>query len=224
MWYDTVNGQLNIWDGFRFNLVAPAVSKIYGTTGITLPVTTILSAGTNIPQNVSVINSYGSPTAFITTSAFVMSTASSVTYLGATSATQVVSGLTVFNDLEVKGDFYVRGNIKTPNKTLSTVYNITDFGNTQDPVATTSTINTYINNANNAIRFDLKKVFPVETISTLSQVAYALNSEVRVLCNYNTTTSVRRFRLEELIPGSPNWEPLNLYYNTWTTVYNNIVI
>lgn len=223
-WYDTINGQLKIWDGYNFNLVAPAVSKIYGKTGIELPSSTILSAGTNIPQKVSLIYSHGSPTAFITTSAFVMSTASSVAYLGATSATQVVSGLTVFDDLDVKGDFYISGNIKTPNKTLSSVYNITSFGNPNDPVATTSTRNTYINNANNSIRFDLKKIFPVETISTLSQVAYALGSEVRVVCFYNADTSVRRFRLEELIPGSPNWEPLNLYYNTWTTVNNNIVI
>lgn len=224
LWYDSVNGQLKLWDGYQFNLIAPAVSKIYGKFGIEPPTSTILTAGTNIPQNVSIVYSYGSPTAFVTTAAFIMSTSSSVTYLGATSATQVVSGLTLFDDLEVKGDVYIKGDIKTPNKTLAITYDITSYGNSQDPVASTSTRNTYINDANNAIRFDLKKVFPVVSISTLSQVAYALNSEVRVLCTYNTTTSVRRFRLEELIPGSPNWEPLNLYYNTWTTVYNNIVI
>jgi len=111
LWYDTVNGQLKIWDGFNFNLIAPTVSKIYGKTGIDIPPSTILSAGTNIPQRVSLLYSYGSPTAFITTSAFVMSTASSITYLSTSTATHVVSGLTLFNDLEVKGDVLVKGDL-----------------------------------------------------------------------------------------------------------------
>jgi hypothetical protein len=153
-----------------------------------------------------------------------MNTASSVMYLGINSTTNVVNGITLFNDLDVKGDLYLRGNVKKSNTTLSSVYNITPFGDTQDVSASTSTRNLRIIDGNNSIRFDLKKLFPVETISTLSQIAYLLGSEVRVLCSFNTTTSVRRFKLEELIPGSPNWEPMNIYYNTWTSINNNIVI
>ena len=224
LWYDTIEGQLYIWDGLEFKLVAPAASKRLGKFGIEPPPLSILSAGTNIPQKVGIMYSYGRPAGFITSNTFLMSTASSVTYLGASSSTNVVKGFTVFDDLDVKGDVYVQGQVKAPNKTLTTVYDITSYGDPQDPVASTSTRQSYIVAANNAIRFEIKKLFPVETISTLSQVAYELESEVRVLCTYNTTTSVRRFTLEELIPGSPNWESMNLYYNTWTTVHNNIVI
>jgi hypothetical protein len=224
LWYDTVNSQMFIWNGSGYKLIAPSVSGIYGKFGIEPPASAILSAGTNIPQRVGVVYSYGVSAGFVTSNTFTMNTASSVMYLGINSTTNVVNGITLFNDLDVKGDLYLRGNVKTPNTTLSSVYNITPFGDTQDVSASTSTRNSRIINGNNSIRFDLKKIFPVETISTLSQTAYLLGSEVRVLCSFNTTTSVRRFKLEELIPGSPNWEPMNIYYNTWTSINNNIVI
>jgi len=226
LWYDTVNSQLYIWDGNSFNLVAPDVSAIYGKFGLTPPTTsTIKTADTNIPQNVGVLYSYGAPTAFVTTAAFTMSTSSSIQFLGETSATDVISGLTLFQDLEVKGDVYIRGDVLTPVKTLTTYYDITTWGDPEDPLGTTSTRQSTVNAANNYLRLQvLNKLFPVETISTLSQIAYALGSELRVLCNYNTATSVRRFILQELIPNNPYWEPYDLYYNTWTGVNNNIVI
>lgn len=224
LWYDTVNSQMFIWNGSSYKLIAPSVSAIYGKFGIEPPPVPILSNGTNIPQRVGVMYSYGASAGFITSTTFTMNTASSVTYLGINSPTAVVNGVTLFDDLDIKGNLYLRGNIKTPNTTLSSVYNITPFNDPQDSGASTSTRNARIIDGNNAIRFDLKKLFPVETISTLSQVAYALGSEVRVLCSFNTITSVRRFKLQELIPGSPNWEPLNIYYNTWTSIHNNIVI
>lgn len=224
LWYDVINSQMFLWDGSRYKLIAPSVSGIYGKFGIEPPTVSVLSNGTNIPQRVGVVYSYGSPVGFVTSNTFTMNTASSVLYLGKNSPTDVVNGVTLFDDLEVKGDLYLRGSVKTPDVTLTTSYTITPFGDTQDIGASTSTRNQRIIDGNNAIRFDLKKLFPVETISTLSQVAYSLGSEVRVICLYNTLTSVRRFKLEEIIPGNPNWEPVNIYYNTWTTVLNNIVI
>lgn len=223
LWYDTVNSQLYIWNGSSFKLVAPANSGIYGKFGIEKTPTSVLTDGTNLPKDVSIIYSFGDTVGLITSSSFVMSTASSSLYLGINSATSIINGLTLFDDLEIKGDLYLQGNIKTPISFLTTVYDITPYGDIEDPIATTSTIQTRIDDSNNAIRFDMRKLFPVETISTLSQVSYELGSELRVLCTYNTTTSVRRFILDNRL-GPNDWEPYDLYYNTWTTMYNNIVI
>lgn len=222
-WYDSVNSQLYIWNGNAFKLVAPANSGIYGKFGIEKTPSTVLTDGTNLPKEVSVIYSYGAKAGIITSSSFVMSTASSSVYLGINAATSVVGGITLFDDLEIKGDLYIRGLVRTPVTFLTTVYDITPFGDVTDPVASTSTRQTRINDGNNAIRFDMRKLFPVETISTLSQVSYVFGSELRVLCTYNTATSVRRFILDNRL-GPFDWEPYDLYYNTWTTMYNNIVI
>lgn len=191
LWYDTINSQLSIWNGNSFKLVGPNVSGIYGKFGVEPPTTsTIKTAYTNIPQQVGVLYSYGHATAFITTVTFAMSTASSVTFLGTGTATNVVAGLTIFDDLEVKGDIYVQGNTKTPTKHLTTYYDITRWGNPEDSVASTSTRLSYINNANNYLRLTLlNKIFPTVTTSTYNQVGYALGSEVRVFCEYKKTTT-----------------------------------
>jgi hypothetical protein len=223
LWYDTINSQLLIWNGTSYKLIAPANSGLYGKFGIEKTPTTVLTDGTNIPKNVSLIYSFGSNVGLITTSSFTMSTASSSLYLGVNNPTSVVDGITLLNDIDIKGDLYLQGNIKTPLSFLTTTYDITPYGDTQDAVASTSTRQTRITDGNNAIRFDMRKLFPVETISTLSQYSYALGSELRVLCNYNTTISVRRFILDDRL-GPYDWEPYDLYYNTWTTVHNNIVI
>lgn len=222
-WYDTVNSQLFIWNGNAYKLIAPANSGIYGKFGIEKTPSTVLTDGTNIPKEVSVVYSFGDKAGLITSSSFVMSTASSLAYLGINSPTSIVNGITLLDDVDIKGDLYLQGEIKTPVKFLTTVYDITSFGDTTDPVASTSTRQSRIDAGNNAIRFDMRNLFPVETISTLSQVRYELGSEVRVLCTYNTTTSVRRFILDDRL-GPYDWEPYNLYYNTWTTIHNNIVI
>lgn len=222
-WYDTVNSQLYIWNGSSFKLVAPANSGIYGKFGIEKTPTTVLTAGTNLPKEVSIIYSFGDKAGVITSSSFTMSTASSSVYLGINSATPVVNGVTLFDDLDIKGNLYLRGNVKTPVAFLTTVYDITVFGDVNDPGVSTSTRQTRLNDGNNAIRFDMRNLFPVETISTLSQVAYELGSEARVLCTYNTVTSVRRFILDDRL-GPLDWEPYNLYYHTWTNTLTNIVI
>jgi hypothetical protein len=172
------------------------------------------------PVDVGVLYAYGNPIGFLTTVSFIMNMASLIIFLGLNTATDIVNGLTVFDDADVKGDLHVRGEIYTEWKTLSINYDITYYGNFQS--GSTTTNQTSINAGNIAIRDDLKKLFPVTTISTLSQVAFNLGAEVRVLCKYNTATSVRRFILDDVL-GVPNWEPYNLYYNTYTGALNNIV-
>lgn len=111
LWYDTINGQLNIWNGSAFKLIAPAVSSQFGKFGIEPPASSILTAGTNIPQKVGIVYSYGRPAGFISSTTFLMSTSSSVLYLGETSATNVVQGFTIFDNLEVKGNIILKGKI-----------------------------------------------------------------------------------------------------------------
>lgn len=223
LWFDTINNQLNLWDGKSYKLIGPPISSIYGKIGIEPPKTPLLSDNYNIPQKVSILYSYGASVGFITTETFILTTSSSITYLANNTATEVYAGLTLFDNLDVKGNVYSDGNLLMPIKSLTTVYNITSFGNPEDPLLSPASRLTIVNNGNNSIRTDIKKIFPVQTITTLSQIAYVVGSEVRVVCNYNTTVSVRRFRLEENTPGSPNWEPVNLYYNSFTQSNTNIV-
>lgn len=224
LWFDSINGQLKLYDGSQYRLIGPATSSIVGKIGIEQPPAPIRADFTNLTQKVSVVYSYGGLVGLITTSAFRMSTSSSVTYFGTDTATPVVSGLTLLQNLDVRGDIYLRGTQRTPNKTLSTYYDISAFGNPADSGASTSTNISRINAGNAAIRSDLAKLFPVTTSTQYNQEPYALGSEARVLCNFSGTTSVRRFRLEERIPTTPNWEPYELYFNTFANTLTNIVI
>jgi hypothetical protein len=222
LWFDSENDQLKLWNGSEYKLIAPAVSSTLGRFGIEPPAntSTIRIDDLETPVDVGVLYSYGNAIGFLTTVSFTMNTASSITFLGVNTATDIVNGLTVFDDADIKGDLHVRGEIYTEWKTLSINYDITYYGNFQS--GSTTTNQTSINAGNIAIRDDLKKLFPVTTVSTLSQVAFNLGAEVRVLCKYNTATSVRRFILDDVL-GVPNWEPYNLYYNTYTGALNNIV-
>lgn len=224
LWFDSLNGQLKLYDGTRYRVIGPASSDQIGKIGIEQPPSPIRADSTNLVQKVSVVYSYGETAGLITSSPFKMSTSSSVTYFGTTTATMVVSGVTLLQNLDVRGDLYVRGVQRTPNKNLTTYYDIGSFGNPADSGASTATNLSRIAAGNSAIRIDLAKLFPVTTSTQYYQEPYALNSEVRVLCDYNGSTSVRRFRLEERIPTTPNWEPYELYFNTFANTLTNIVI
>ena len=108
----------------------------------------------------------------------------------------------------------------TPNKNLTTYYNITRFGDFRtDPLDYKSYID-----ANAALQYELKRLYPVETTSTFRTYGYPLGSEVRVLCEYTTATttySIRRFSLIQNISGVKNWEPLELYRFAYFTTSTN---
>ena len=182
-WYDTINSQLKLWNGSTYKLIGPAVSGIYGKFGIETPTTPILTDDTNIPQKISVINSYGNSVGFITTSGFTMSAAASLTYLGASQATSVVSGLTLFQNLHVRGNVTIDGVISgRPNTSLTASYDITYYGDTEDSGATTATRVSRLLDGNNAIRVDLLKLFPVATRNSIyDTVGQDYGAEVRVM-------------------------------------------
>lgn len=216
LWFDTVNKQMKVWDGDEFRLVGPAVSEVQGKFGLEPPPVTIKDFGTNLPQQVGVFYSYGNSVALVSQEAFTMSPTTASVYLNTSTSTAIVAGLTVFENLDVKGKLYIDGLLNAdPNKVLTTYRDISSFGTPNSLLA--------INNGNNAIIDDLEKLFPLTTISTLSQVAYSLGSEARVLCDNGGTTSVRRFRVANRGFG-PEWLPFDLYYTSSVSTVTNIVI
>lgn len=225
LWYNTNTNQMFVWDGSEFKLVGPSLDSTVGKFGIQplADADRVIDSSTSDPKNVGVIYSYGDVIGFVSTSSFSMSLADSSEFLGSSETESVVEGLTIFNDIEIKGDIYVRGETRTPIKHLTIYFNITPFGNPNDSGASASTNQSRIDAANSELKNNiLPKLFPVIT-GPNEPYAYALNSEVRVLCSYNNATAVRRFKLQELSPGNPKWEPLNLYYNPLTGNNDNII-
>ncbi len=104
IWYDTVNSQFKIYNGAEFKLVGPAVTALKGKFGLEPPVVVIKSDDTQIPQDVSVLYSYGSPVLLATTASFTMQATSATIYFNTSTATTVVEGITIIDDLDVKGD------------------------------------------------------------------------------------------------------------------------
>ena len=201
IWFDEINEQLKIKIGEEYKVVGPAVSATLGTFGITPPLTTaaiVKEYDTELPRNVGIMYSYGASIGFLTSASFIMSEDSSDTYLGESTATDIVSGFTVLTKIDVKGDLYIRGEIKTPVKNLTSYYNRSHIG---------SIITDEYTSTNETIINTLNLLYPV--------TATSFESEVRVLTNYNTFTEVRHFILES--DGiSLIWEPNEVYETTGT--------
>lgn len=217
LWFNEVTRQLSIWydppgttSGY-WMLVGPETEYNDGKFGVLPPDVKILENQFGLEKQVSIVYSYGAPAAMITPSSFEMSTSSSLVYFNTTTAVTVENGITVFDDLDVRGNLYVRGST-VYDRNLTTYFNITSYGDTQS--GSTSTNLTNINAGNNALRL---KALP----NLFSTSTYKLGSEVKVLCQYNAKISVRHFRLES-VGGNSVWQPVDSYFNSYTTFNNNI--
>lgn len=219
IWYNSVDSSLNIWSGSPLNQWFKADPRIYENSkyGIFRPEddAKFYDDDFSQEQDVSVIYSKGVPVGLITTASYSMPVSDAVVYFGTATTSTVIAGVTLLDNLEVRGNISVRGST-TYDRNLIAYYDISGYGTPN------SLLN--ISAGNVAIRNDLAKLFPVTSISTLSQVAYSIGSEARVLCIFNGDTSVRRFVLDDLTPGVPRWEPLNLYYTVSVSTVTNIVI
>jgi hypothetical protein len=207
-WFDTINSQLNVWDGNEYLLVGPQVSSTLGKFGIEPPPFTIRDQFSNMIQQASVLHSYGSYIGMLTTSSFTMEPSTASIYTGVAAEYNVKNGLTIFNDLEVGGTIYNNGTsiFELPNTALSSYFDLTWCGDyrTTGAGSTATNLGAY-NRANAAIRDVLAYVFPVDD--------YPNNSEVKVVCAYNTSTSVRHFKLE----AAPHqWAPVEVYSTSTT--------
>lgn len=249
LWYDSVNSQLKVWNGSTYKIVGPAVSGTYGKFGIEPPTTsTIKESVTNLPKDVGVIYSYGDALGLLTTASFTMSTSSSYTFLGETTATVIVNGLTLRNDLDVRGDLYVDGVKQIPPvKTLTAEYDMSFWGNHMNAANSTSTNQAIIDAGNNYLRLNLLPmlfttatetygiVYSNGTTATFTRAQYPTGSEANVICklsSFNTATTVRRFvLLDTLGTNNRQWQPRYLmnssgYFSTSTYTHQitNIVL
>lgn len=218
LWYDSINSQLKIWNGSSYKLVGPAVSGIYGKFGIEPPTVSIKEFNTNNPKNVGVIFNYGANIGLVSTASFIMNTSSSIVYFGASTSTDIVAGLTIIDDLDVKGDLYIRGDLSIPKTWLTAYADITVFNNPADGAASSATIQTRIGNANVSIINDILN-YTFNTTTSLTGVNYPINSEAKVICYYNTASSVRHFILT-----SSGWDTYDEYYNSFAQTVTNVVV
>ena len=222
-WYDSVNSQLKVWDGDSYNLVGPATSGLLGKFGILPSPVPIRDNNSKITQKASLIHSYGNYVGLITTSTFTMEASTSTVLFGSTSTSTVNEGVVLFKNLEVLGNIYINGwNVKNhANIDLTAYYNITPFGSYTTTTITSTFTTTGVtnqlsyNNANYSIASDLAKMFSTST--------YMLESQASVICVYNTTTSVRKFKLQSLYPPVVMWEPLNSYSYSYTATSTSTI-
>jgi hypothetical protein len=228
LWYDTNNSQLKVWNGYSYKLVGPAVSSIYGKFGIEPPSAIVRADDTNVPQKVSGVYSYGSVIGLLTTSSFSLSAADGITYLNNGTTSTIVSGLTIANDLDIRGHLYIGGIQQLPSKMPTAYFNITSYGDPADP--TTATAITNIESGNIAIGDFLPLIFTTATNISYNDIAFPLESEARVVCYFNNTPSVRRFRLitDPIHPGVRIWSYADptvvVYYNAAASTLTNIVV
>lgn len=245
LWYDSINSQLKLWNGSSFKLIAPAVSSLSGKFGIEPPPVPLYDDNTGIPAKAGLVYSYGTAAAFVVpastatgvTNSFLLSNEDSLSYINRSGPRNIQEGVTLFSNLDVIGTLLLNGAIQVPPiKTLSASANITAFG---DPTGSdlspynTSTVQSRIGSANVFIGEEiLAKVFSTNT--NFNSVAFPGGSEARVVCQYNTSTSVRRFSIE-FIPTSlpvttstvfiPKWRPADNYITQFGTIstFTNIV-
>lgn len=218
LWFNPTSQQLFVYTtstpGGPWNLIGPAVSSQLGKFGIEPPRVKIYDNNFNQEQKASVAYSYGSPTALITTASFAMSASSSSVYLGVSTVTQVVKGITVLDNLDVRGDLYVRGRHKV-DKTLTAYYEVNAWADPTNPA--TSNLQTRFDSLNISNATLTNVILPALFPNTSTH--FDVNSEARVVAVYSTSTyrstTVRHFRLEEFIPGTLDWRPYNVYLTSY---------
>lgn len=232
LWYDTANSQLKLWNGTTFKLIAPQVSSIYGKFGIEPPVELIEDQTTGDPAKVGFLFTHGKAVALVTTGTFVMSGTDATLYLDLppSSATVTIrNGLTAIGNLDVvSGDFYINNQKQIPPEKCLTAYaDITYFG---DPTGTDlapldapnfELVKNRIQTANVHIREKILDVM-FSTSSYYGSFAHPFSAEAKVVCYFNTETSIRHFHITSYsnVPGGefPYWKPNDIYPTVFDTV------
>jgi len=226
LWFNPTSQQLYVFTTSTptgpWNLIGPAVSAQLGKFGVEPSRVKIYDNDFNAEQKASVVYSYGSPTALITTASFKMSASSSTVYFNSGVVTPVVKGVTVIDDLDVKGNLFVRGRHKV-DKSLTAYFEVNAWA---DPIGSgVSQAERY--NSLNRSNATLTNVILAGLFPNTS-THYDVNSEARVVSVYSTgsyrSTTIRHFRLEEVIPGTLDWRPYNLYTATYiASTLTNII-
>lgn len=216
-WYDSGNQQFKVYAS-GWKVIGPAVSASFGKFGIVPPDEASIYV-TDYPsgnqRSVGLMYSNGYVVGVISTTTFDASVASTNYYFTGTNETNanIVRGFNLPDDLKVFGDVVVKGSLtlygqlgEHPRTYLSSYYDRSWIG---------SSITDSYTATNNFIRLEiLPYVFSTGT-SNIN-----LNSEVKVLTSYNTSTEVRHFRLEQRVPSVNAWESYEIYSTTGTSYWS----
>jgi len=226
IWYDTINGQMKIWNGLAYKLIGPPVSVLYGKFGVDLPYNTIRDDDTKVTQKIGVIYSNGNPIALMSTSTFSLSAKDGNSYLNYNSTSSIVNGITVAGSVDVRGSFYINSNYQmSSNRVLTAGIDITAYGDPTDPDVPTAITN--IEAGNIAISQFLSLIFTTATNNTYQDIGYPIGSDARVVCYYSSQSpTVRRFHLiyDPLHPNIKMWRWWDLYYSNALSTFTNIVV
>lgn len=232
LWYDTANSQLKLWNGNTFKLIAPAISGIYGKFGVEPPVEFIEDQLTGDPAKVGFIYTHGKAVALAATGTFVMSGTDATLYLDlspTTSTFTIRNGLTAIGNLELIGDgFYINGQQQIPPEKCLTAYADISFfddptGNDLAPLDSPNfdLVKSRIQTANVYIKEKILDVM-FSTSTYYGGFAHPYGAEAKVVCYYNTETSIRHFHVTQYsnAPGGdfPYWKPYEIYPTVFDTV------
>jgi len=239
-WFDSVNKQLNILINTSTWVIGPAFSSAIGGNGWVLPTVSITDID-GIPQNVTLLENYGTVVGLISSSQFVMSSRDSLTYFGTSSPRTIVVGLTMFGNINYTGN--------TTNKGLSLTvelqslfpqyFNSSGFGNSNP-----YDYNQLISIQNPAIQRLLMAAFPpinaqkVPFIDLKDQQGFPVGCEASVIVHTPATVpnppmlgddqQVRRFRIVfDHGIGQNRWDAVMVYPvptdNTNTSFYTSSI-
>jgi hypothetical protein len=229
LWFNENTGQLKVWDEYNYRLIGPSVNEQLGKFGISTTTSVIYADDDGWPKEVGTIYSYGVSMGVLNAEPkFDMSAVDSLTYLNTGTTSTIVQGLTIANDLNINGNLHIGGIQQVPSaQTLTAYYDITAWGDPDDLTPGLAAIN--IENGNIVICDFLPKLFTTATTVAYNDIAYPIGSEARVVCYFNNTPSVRRFRLidDTIHPGNRIWsfaDPLVVvYYHAAASTVTNIV-
>lgn len=204
IWFDSTNNQLSVYNNRETFLVGPIFPKSAGVNGWNLPYTSIKNSDEDL-QKVLILQCFGDPVGFLSTSSFELSSNDALTYFNTTTSTLIVSGLTIEGDIHYTG--------KTNNKYYSLTVDLDEMvpsnNNIFDP--TQFTIQT------SAIIDLLNAVYPINTTTNVNitnprnilsiEQGILSNSEARVVCKYSVPSpggyQIRRFYSD---PKKGRWD------------------
>ena len=212
LWWDTSNQQLKVFVNGNAFTVGPSIPRGIGTTGFTIPSTPIKDSSAS-SQQVSVIQSYGSPVGFVTDQRFQMDSTDSAVYLN-TSTVYALAGLNIV------GDFRATGQVDSKYYSMSIDIDAV-MSPTANPSYTNITNSTHVAEQNVQICKLLQFMFPTTTTKYLAESGVPTRAEARVLCKYTSPSTgyhVRRFYVETAT--LPYW---NNYTTTATGAVSNQV-
>lgn len=232
LWYDTVHSQMKLWDGSSYKLIAPQVDGRLGKFGVEPPPEIIEDYATGNPTKIGFLYTHGKAVALLTTSSFTFSDTDAGLYIDRPFETAIVNGVTVLGNLDLfNGDLHIQGQRQVPPaKTLTAFADITWFG---DPTGadlaplTTATLATVYNRIQSANVHIKEKILNVmfNTSTYYSSLPHPYFSEAKVVCYFNTQTSVRHYSIVNYSTATngqfPDWKPYEVYPTSFTTTWGS---